>query len=52
MAGIILCSTGRSCGRGNRKTESVTYPFKKNHMALDQSWWAAKQRLVWCSTFG
>jgi len=29
MAGIILCSTGRSCDRGNRKTESVTYPFKK-----------------------
>jgi len=34
---FLLPSSGRSCGTGVRKTESLTYPHKKNRVALDHS---------------
>jgi len=47
---IYLCSSGRFCGRGERKTQSLKYPHKNNRMVLGQVILVAKEAasgLLW-----
>jgi hypothetical protein len=33
---MCLCSSGRFCGSSKRKTQSLKYPHKNNHVVLGQ----------------
>jgi len=50
MAAMIrLRSSGRSCGRGGRKAESLTYRHKKNLCGIKVGELGGQRSSVWCA---
>jgi len=53
MAAMIrLCSSGRSCGRGGRKTQSLTYLHKKNLRGIKLGELGGQRSSAWFAAAG